>query len=145
MDNLRLFSGTSNLISTISPVLRSGVVLTSSEAAIALLCNIPITSPSLTRVCLGGLDSSTSDAESKICSPSVSGTSSTLSEASGFSSTLSEAETASELESALTTKLGLAMRGLQRREIEVEINGKLREPNVEAVQEEVKHSFEGGH
>jgi len=29
-----------NLISTISPVLRSGVVLTSSEAAIALLCNI---------------------------------------------------------------------------------------------------------
>ena len=79
--------------------------------------------------------SSTSDAESKTCSPSASGT----------SSTLSEAETASELESALTIKLGLAMRGLQRHEIEVEINGKLREPNVEAVQEEVKHSFVGGH
>jgi hypothetical protein len=38
-------------------------------------------------------------------------------------------------------KLGLAMRGLQRREIEVEINGKLREANVEAVEE--KHSLFG--
>jgi hypothetical protein len=41
-------------------------------------------------------------------------------------------------------KLGLAMRGLQRREIEVEINGKLREPNVEAVEEVgEKHSLFG--
>lgn len=36
------------------------------------------------------------------------------------------------------------MRGLQRREIEVEINGKLREPNLEAAQEEEKQSFVDG-
>jgi hypothetical protein len=85
----------------------------------------------LTLVCLGGFNSSISASDSKACSSSVSGTS-------------SEAEAASGLESALTMKLGLAMRGLQRREIEVEINGKLREANVEAVEEvEEKHSLFG--
>lgn len=88
----------------------------------------------MTRVCLGGFNCSTSKSDSETFSASVSGT----------SSTTSEAEAASGLESALTTKVGLALRGLQRREIEVEINGKLREPNVEAEQEEEeKHSLFG--
>lgn len=102
-------------------------------------------SPSLTRGFLGGFCCSTSGSESESCSASASGTSSTLSEASGISPTLSE----SGLDSALTTKVGLAMRGLQRHEIEDEetlaINGKLREPRVEALQEEEKPSLVGEH
>lgn len=82
-----------------------------------------MTSPSLTRGFLGDFGAS----ESETCSPSPSETSSTLYE--GTSSVASPAP--STLESALTAKLGLAMRGVQRHEIGVEgtleINATLRE------------------
>jgi len=82
----------------------------------------PITSPSLTLDFRGNFGAS----ESESCSASPSETSSTLSE--GISSVASPAP--SRLESALTTKLGLAIRGVQRHEIGVEgtleINATLR-------------------
>jgi len=82
----------------------------------------PITSPSLTLAFRGNFGAS----ESESCSASPSETSSTLSE--GTSSVASPPP--SRLESALTTKLDLAIRGVQRHEIGVEgtleINATLR-------------------
>ena len=114
----------------------------------------PIMSPSLTRGFLGGLGSSSIlPSESETCSSaSASEASSTLSEAAASSKLSVASPLPSELDSALTTKVGLAMRGVQRHETELEetlaIKGMLEEPKAETGQQdttEEKPSLVGEH